>query len=199
VPRPRPKTAGRPRKDGNNLDVDRIVAAAWKVVDRDGLAALSTRKVAAELDVKSPALYWHVKGKQELLSLMLERVIRDSMRSPPPNLPWWEWLRAFAREQRRTFLKHRDSGQIVSTAPPTEYLRTQLMPQALAPMLAAGLPRPEAAAAVGALASFVLGSIIYEQSDFAGKFARSFVGLEETFERGLDCFISGLRARAAGP
>ena len=192
------KTAGRPRKDGNNLDVDRIVVAAWKLVDRDGLAALSTRKVAAELDVKSPALYWHVKGKQALLSLMIERVIRDSMRSPPPNLPWWEWLRAFAREQRRIFLKHRDSGQIISTAPPTEYLRTQLMPQALAPMLAAGLPREEAAAAVGALASFVLGSIIYEQSGFASQFARSFVGLQETFERGLDCFIFGLKARSDG-
>jgi TetR/AcrR family tetracycline transcriptional repressor len=193
--RTRVKTAGRPRKDGNNLDVDRIVAAAWRVVDRDGLGALSTRKVAAELDVKSPALYWHVKGKQELLSLMIERVIRDSMRSPPPTLPWWEWLRAFAREQRRTLLEHRDSGQIASTAPPSEYLRTELMPQALAPMLAAGLPRAEAAAAVGALASFVLGSIIYEQSDFASKFARSFVGLEETFERGLDCFVSGLIER----
>ena len=126
---------------------------------------------------------------------MIERAIRDSMRSPPPNLPWWEWLRAFAQEQRRILLMHRDSGQIVSTAPPTDYLRTHLVPQALVPMLDAGLPRDEAAAAVGALASFVLGSIIYEQSDFARTFALSFVSLEETFARGLDSFIAGLQAR----
>lgn len=194
--RPKRKGAGRPRKDGNTLDVDRIVAAAWAVVDRDGLAALSTRRVAAELAVQSPALYWHVKSKQELLGLMIERAIRDSMRSLPSDLPWWEWLRAYAQEQRRIFLMHRDSGQIASTAPPTDYLRTRIVPQALVPMLDAGLPRDEAAAAVGALASFVLGSIIYEQSEFARKFALSFVSLEETFARGLDCFISGLRVRA---
>lgn len=189
------KTAGRPRKDENNLDVDRIVEAAWAVVDREGLAALSTRKVAAELGVKSPALYWHLKSKQELLSLMLERAIRESMRSPPPDLPWWEWLRAYAREQRRMLLQHRDSGQIASIAPPTEYLRTQLMPQAMAPMLDAGLSREEAVAAVGSLASFVLGSIIYEQNESTRKFALSFIALEESFERGLDCFIRGLKER----
>ena len=196
-PRSPVKTAGRPRKDTNNLDVDRIVEAAWKVVDRQGLGALSTRRVATELDVKSPALYWHVKSKRELLSLMIERTIRDSMRSPPAGLPWWEWLRGYAREHRRILLQHRDSGQIASTAPPTEYLRTRLVPQALVPMLEAGLPREEAAAAIGALASFVLGSVIYEQSDFARKFAESFVGLEETFERGLDCFITGLTERGS--
>jgi hypothetical protein len=49
------------------------------------------------------------------------------------------------------------------------------------------------AAAVGSLASFVLGSIIYEQNDAFREFALSFVGLEESFERGLDAFICGLR------
>jgi TetR/AcrR family transcriptional regulator, tetracycline repressor protein len=195
-PQARRNSVGRPRKDGNNLDVDRIVEAAWRVVDREGLAALSTRRVAAELEVQSPALYWHVKSKQELLSLMIERAIRDSMRSPQQDLPWWEWLRAYAQEQRRILLMHRDSGQIASTAPPTDYLRTQIVPQALVPMLDAGLPRDVAAAAVGALASFVLGSVIYEQSEFARKFAESFVSLEETFSRGLDCFIAGLRSRS---
>jgi TetR/AcrR family transcriptional regulator, tetracycline repressor protein len=191
-----PKTAGRPRKDGNTLDLDRIVDAAWKVVDRDGVGALSTRNVAAELDVRGPALYWHVKSKQDLMSLMIERAIRDSLRSPPENLSWWEWLRAYAHEQRRILLKHRDSGQIASAAPPTDHLRTQIMPEILAPMLRAGVPRAAATAAIGALAGFVLGSIIYEQNESARKFAQSFSPPEATFEQGLDFFIAGLKARA---
>lgn len=191
-----PRTAGRPRKDGNNLDLDRIVDAAWKVVDRDGVGALSTRNVAAELDVRGPALYWHVKSKQDLMSLMVERAIRDSLRSPPENLSWWEWLRAYAHEQRRILLKHRDSGQIASAAPPTEHLRTQIMPEILAPMLQAGVPRAAATAAIGALAGFVLGSIIYEQNESARKFAQSFSPPEATFEQGLDFFIAGLKGRA---
>jgi TetR/AcrR family tetracycline transcriptional repressor len=191
-----PKTAGRPKKDGNALDLDRIVDAAWKVVDRKGVSALSTRNVAAELDVRGPALYWHVKSKQDLMSLMIERALRDSLRSPPADLPWWEWLRAYAREQRRILLMHRDSGQIASAAPPTDHMRTQIMPAALAPMLRAGVPEKAATAAIGALAGFVLGSIIYEQSKPARKFALSFSPPERTFEQGLDFFIAGLRQRA---
>jgi TetR/AcrR family transcriptional regulator, tetracycline repressor protein len=190
------RKAGRPRKGASNLNVDRIVAAAWKVVDRQGLAGLSTRAVAGELKVQGPALYWHVKSKQALLRLMVERVISDSLRPLPQGLRWWEWLRAYALEQRRIFLLHRDSGRIASTAPPTDYLRTQILPQALVPMLDAGLTREEAAAAVGALANFVLGAIIYEQSEFAHQFARSFVSLDETFIRGLDALIAGFRERS---
>jgi TetR/AcrR family tetracycline transcriptional repressor len=191
-----PRTAGRPRKDaGNTLDITRIVDAAWKVVDRDGVTALSTRNVAAELNVRGPALYWHVKNKQDLMSLMIERALRDSLRSLPTNLPWWDWLRAYAHEQRRILLSHRDSGQIASAAPPNEHMRTEIMPQVLAPLLAAGVPQEAATAAIGALAGFVLGSIIYEQSDPARKFAQSFSPPEQTFERGLDYFIAGVRAR----
>jgi TetR/AcrR family transcriptional regulator, tetracycline repressor protein len=189
------RTAGRPRKDGNTLDIDRIVDAAWKVVDRDGVGALSTRNVAAELDVRGPALYWHVKSKQDLMSLMIERALRDSLRSLPTDLPWWEWLRAYAREQRRILLKHRDSGQIASAAPPNDHMRTEIMPEALAPMLRAGVSEATATAAIGALAGFVLGSIIYEQSESARKFAQSFSPPEKTFERGLDFFIEGVRSR----
>jgi TetR/AcrR family tetracycline transcriptional repressor len=190
-----PKTAGRPRKDGNNLDLDRIVEAAWNVVDREGAGALSTRKVAAELDVQGPALYWHVKDKQALMGLMIERAIRASTKSPPANLPWWDWLRAYAREQRRILLMHRDSGQIASIAPPTEHMRTEVLPAALAPLLRAGVPQGAAAAAIGALAAFVLGSIIYEQHESARKLILSFNAPEKTFEQGLDFFITGLRQR----
>jgi hypothetical protein len=41
----------------------------------------------------------------------------------------------------------------------------------------------------------VLGSIIYEQSESARKFAQSFSPPEKTFERGLDFFIEGIRSR----
>jgi hypothetical protein len=129
------------------------------------------------------------------MSLMIERALRDSLRSPPASLPWWDWLRAYAREQRRILLMHRDSGLIASFAPPTDHMRTEIMPGALAPMLRAGVPQAAAAAAIGALASFVLGSIIYEQSESARKFALSFSAPEQAFEKGLDFFISGLKQR----
>ena len=192
-----PRTPGRPPKAaGNTLDIPRIVDAAWTVVDRDGINALSTRNVAAELNVRGPALYWHVQSKQDLMSLMIEHALRDSLQSLPTNMPWWDWLRAYARAQRRILLSHRDSGQIASAAPPNEHMRTEIMPRVLAPLLDAGVPQDIATAAIGALAGFVLGSIVYEQSDSARKLAQSFSPPEQTFERGLDYFIAGVRSRA---
>lgn len=56
------------------LTLDRIVDAAVELADRDGLSALSMRKVAAELGVGTMSLYRYVPGKGELIDLMLDRV-----------------------------------------------------------------------------------------------------------------------------
>jgi AcrR family transcriptional regulator len=57
------------------LTLERIVTAAVELADREGLASLSMRKVAAELGVGTMSLYRYVPGKGELLDLMLDHVI----------------------------------------------------------------------------------------------------------------------------
>ncbi|MFC4494488.1 TetR/AcrR family transcriptional regulator [Streptomyces ovatisporus] len=56
------------------LTLDRIVATAVALADREGITALSMRKVAAELGVGTMTLYRYVPGKGELLDLMLDHV-----------------------------------------------------------------------------------------------------------------------------
>jgi AcrR family transcriptional regulator len=56
------------------LTLEAIVAAAVELADREGLAALSMRRVAAELGVGTMSLYRYVPGKGELLDLMLDHV-----------------------------------------------------------------------------------------------------------------------------
>ncbi|WP_228456013.1 TetR/AcrR family transcriptional regulator [Streptomyces durbertensis] len=56
------------------LDLEQVVAAAVRIADREGLAALSMRKVAAELGVGTMSLYRYVPGKSELLDLMVDHV-----------------------------------------------------------------------------------------------------------------------------
>jgi TetR/AcrR family transcriptional regulator, tetracycline repressor protein len=189
--------AGRPKKGENNLDLDRIVKAAWELVDREGIEALSTRALAADLNVKGPALYWHVKNKQQLLSLMLEHALGDTIVATPANAPWWQWLQIVGREQRKTLLAHRDSGLIASRAPPTDRLRDEIFPQAMRPLMDAGFSRNEAAAAFGSMASLVLGTVIYEQDPATRAFLLSFNDPDEAFEFGLDAYVTGLRARLA--
>jgi TetR/AcrR family transcriptional regulator, tetracycline repressor protein len=187
---------GRPRKDEASLDVTRIVEAAWRLVDREGVAALSTRALAAELDVRGPALYWHVKSKRELMGLMIEHALRDSIAVPPKGLSWPEWLRRTAREQRRILLAHRDSGLIAAEAPPTEKIRSEIVPAIMAPLLAAGVSGEEAVGAVGGIAAMVLGWVIYEQHADTGAYMASLAHPDAAFEAALDAFITGLAAKA---
>jgi len=65
------------------MDRETIVAAALALLDEVGLDGLTTRRLAAELDVKSPALYWHFRNKQELVDEMA-RAIQTSghLRAP---------------------------------------------------------------------------------------------------------------------
>lgn len=179
------------------IDLERIVAAAWKLVDRGGMAALSTRTLAASLHVQGPALYWHVRGKDELLSLMMEHLLQHSLTDAPSNLGSAEWLRYVANRQRALLLSHRDSGLIASLAPPSERLRKEVFPGLMAPLLAAGFRPQHASAAIGGLAALVLGWVIYEQRPETREFVEAFHNTDEGFEFALACFVEGV-IRAAG-
>jgi TetR/AcrR family transcriptional regulator, tetracycline repressor protein len=59
------------------LDRDRILAAALRLMDEQGLDALSMRRLAAELGVEAMSLYYHVPGKAALLEGLAERVLAE--------------------------------------------------------------------------------------------------------------------------
>ncbi|GAA3441145.1 TetR/AcrR family transcriptional regulator [Planomonospora venezuelensis] len=61
------------------LDLTRIVEAAIRVADAEGLAALSMRRIATELGVGTMSLYRYVPGKAELLDLMLDAVYGEDI------------------------------------------------------------------------------------------------------------------------
>ena len=71
-----------PKADaGPALSREAVVDRALDVADREGLAAVSIRRIAQDFDVTPMALYWHVKNKDELLAAMGDRVI-DAVELP---------------------------------------------------------------------------------------------------------------------
>ncbi|MGC4938885.1 TetR/AcrR family transcriptional regulator [Kribbella sp. DT2] len=62
------------RREQPALSQEQIVAAAIKLLDADGLDALSMRKLGAELGAVATAVYWHVANKDELLELVVDHV-----------------------------------------------------------------------------------------------------------------------------
>ncbi|MFI2612628.1 TetR/AcrR family transcriptional regulator C-terminal domain-containing protein [Kitasatospora sp. NPDC018619] len=58
------------------LDRGQVVDTALDLLDEAGLDGLTLRAIAARLDVKAPALYWHFKDKQALLDAMATEMLR---------------------------------------------------------------------------------------------------------------------------
>ncbi|MEU0046064.1 TetR/AcrR family transcriptional regulator [Streptomyces werraensis] len=89
------------------LTLERIVEAAIELADRDGIGALSMRRIATELGTGTMSLYRYVPGKAELLDLMLDRVQRPS--ENPADLGdggWRSALEALARATLALYRRH---------------------------------------------------------------------------------------------
>ena len=100
------------------LTVDRIVATAIEIVDREGLDALSMRRLGTELGAGATSLYWHVKNKDELLDLALDKLFAE-IEAPDPELPRRDQLRELAHGLRRLLLRHRNLIMVIASRPTT--------------------------------------------------------------------------------
>ncbi|MFG2233373.1 TetR/AcrR family transcriptional regulator [Streptomyces sp. NPDC048723] len=74
----RPAAPARRRSEApSGLDRERITAATVRLLDADGLARFSMRRLAAGLGVTAMSLYWYVDTKQDLLELALDRALGE--------------------------------------------------------------------------------------------------------------------------
>src|ERR1700722_15344659 len=90
---------------------DQLVDAALELMQEAGLEALSTRRLAERLGVKSPALYWHVRNKDELLGLVADAICAQ-MVLPATSLSFRVQLEKIAWEYRRVLVAHRDAPRL---------------------------------------------------------------------------------------
>jgi TetR/AcrR family transcriptional regulator, tetracycline repressor protein len=106
-PPPWQRAPDRPsRRRRDPISRDAIVTAAIGLLDREGLAALSMRKLAEELGTGAATLYWHVGSKDGLLDLVMDEIIGEG-KVPDPDPPrWQEQLKQIARDQRAAILRH---------------------------------------------------------------------------------------------
>jgi len=104
----------------SSLDVDRIVAAAMRLADAEGLAAVSMRRIAGDLGVAVMTLYSHVPGKGELVDLMLDGVLGE-LYPDEPAVTSGEWrarLTTVARANWDFFLRHPWALHVATGRPP---------------------------------------------------------------------------------
>jgi AcrR family transcriptional regulator len=83
-----------------------IVDTAIRLLDAEGLDALSMRRIADELRTGAASLYWHVGSKDGLLDLVFDKLIGEVEIPDPEPGRWREQLKDVARAQRAASLRH---------------------------------------------------------------------------------------------
>jgi TetR/AcrR family transcriptional regulator, tetracycline repressor protein len=148
------------------LDQQQIVQAALVLLDEVGFDGLTMRSLANKLDIKAASLYWHVRGKQELLSLLAEEICAP-MREPERTLPWPDQLEFLAHEYRRVLLGHRDAARVLAgSGGPSGPHRLRLSELALRTLLDAGFSHEDAAYAGFLLTDYVT-MFVLEETQYA--------------------------------
>jgi len=87
------------------LSRERVLRAAVKLADRDGIESLSMRKLGQELGVEAMSLYNHVSNKEEILDGLVDAVFAE-IELPPPGVDWAEAMRRRAVSAREALKRH---------------------------------------------------------------------------------------------
>lgn len=140
-----------------------IVRAALALLDEVGLDRLTVRRLAAELGVKSPALYWHFRSKQELFNEMSLTLLAPDMGGPNEAETWQEWLTRRAGSYRRMLGGHRDGARLVAGSHPGHAI-AQRFEQELHVLTGHGFTPGQGLHAISAMSAYVTGFVLAEQA-----------------------------------
>lgn len=87
------------------LSRERVLDAAISVADREGIEAMTMRRLAQELGVEAMTIYYHVPNKEQILDGMVARVMGE-IELPEPGEPWKVAIRRMALSARDTLARH---------------------------------------------------------------------------------------------
>ncbi|WP_329458571.1 TetR/AcrR family transcriptional regulator [Streptomyces sp. NBC_01497] len=166
----------RPRKP--LLSRERIVATASALLDAEGLEAVSTRRLAAELGVSGPSLYNHFRTKDEILEAVADTVSAQvdlSMFEEHDSRDWRTALRDWAFSYRAALADHPHLVPVLAHGPGRRPAGLRMADAVFGAMVRAGWP-PAQATRIGALMRyFVTGSAL-------SSFARGFVEDRDAYD-----------------
>jgi AcrR family transcriptional regulator len=205
------------KKDAVPLSRERILEAAMRIIDEDGLEALSMRRLGTSLGVNPMAAYHHVPNKAALYDLVLEAVMGGvDMSVIDAAAPLEQRIKQAARAYRAGVLAHPRAIPVLAARSVRSAAALRPIEPVLALLFEAGLTSAEAIAAVDSVAQFVLGGAVGyyhhvhdselggQESDFdelpPAEFPNmsrvlaeaSYLGFDAEFEFGLDALVRGL-------
>jgi TetR/AcrR family tetracycline transcriptional repressor len=177
------------------LTRERIIEAALRIVDGQGLSRLTMRRLGDALEVEAMAIYHHLpRGKEELLDGLVAYVGAHPLRASASGTGWRERLAGWAQGYRALLLEH--AGVL-------PLLVTRRNPAALAATTAslqeelrqAGFPETAGATGAHTLVGFLIGHAALEARGRALRETadiEDIVDWDQRFTDGLAIVLRGL-------
>ena len=211
----------RPRQ---KLSRERVLAAALRLADKEGIDAVSMRRLGQALGVEAMSLYKHVAGKEDILDGIADLVMEE-VEVPSRDQPWQTALRQSAISTHRALLRHPWASAVLESRRNPGPTRLRYLDTVVSILLDAGFTLPDVARAFMAIDSHVYGFTLqvvampfdlrdapeeaarlatetfgdaYPGLRAMAELAASAPGVPIELEFGLDLIIDGLERRLAG-
>ena len=157
-------TTTAPRRRRGAVSREDVLAAALDLVDREGLDALSMRRLADQLDMEPMSLYKRVASKDDLLTGIGELIWNEVAAAAPPTDDWGSWLHTLGNAVRAALHDHPNAVPLL--------VGIKVLPTAMLEVLATQLEREapgwpahdDAVNAMCSVTAFALGCAVAECS-----------------------------------
>ena len=181
-----------------------IVREAIALLNREGLEKLSMRALAGALGVKAPALYWHIKNKQDLIDQIAETMSAEMLTSCGLGNAQ-KYLAEFAHVYRQKLLEVRDGVAVFLSSYPSTPARCETIKNVMISLLHIGVKEKYCLVAAGMFNNYVLSFVADEvvfKANPAGMppFINTILGtdyekmsFDEQFACGLNALFAGFK------
>jgi AcrR family transcriptional regulator len=132
-----------------------IVAAALTVADREGLDAVSMRRVAEVLDTSASALYVYIRSRDDLLDAMFDRVMAVAADAADPGGTWRVRLSSLLMRSIEAASGHGGLGRVALSRVPSGPNAVAITVRVRALLTEGGIPETAIPGALDLLALFV--------------------------------------------
>ncbi|WP_216893679.1 TetR/AcrR family transcriptional regulator [Nocardia alni] len=116
------------------VDREEVITKALDIIDRDGLEALSLRRLGTELGVTGAALYHHFADKEEILRGVVETVLAREVIPRIPGGTWEQYVVESVTRYRTSLLTHPNAAPLMQPGAgrvlvniPREYIVTMML------------------------------------------------------------------------
>ncbi|WP_329387133.1 TetR/AcrR family transcriptional regulator [Streptomyces sp. NBC_01351] len=148
----------------STLTRDEVLDAATSLVKQHGPAALTMRKLAAELGTAVTSIYWHVGNREQLLDALVERTVEEMGAIRPAGRNPAERILSVARTLRRELRERPHLIAMVHERGLTERMFLPAQQALVHEVHVAGLRGARAADVVRAIQFQIVGFLLVERN-----------------------------------